>query len=689
MLSKLALIFPFIAGIFALGYLDKNSGILIFVFAALIIIPVIFRKYFYIIMAISFAAGGFLQIHYQAVSSERARAVYEKMPEKLVGVITDEISEYDNSTYFYIKLDNNIKAQIKLKKNSMLYPGYIVEIHDPKISAVNINNKISTNNTKLLGRDTFLSVECEEISVIDFDNWYFLQYGGKILREKSSNLMKKHFYSKEADICAAMFSGESFSMDTDFYDKLISSGTIHIIVVSGSHFAMLYMILFLFLTFFIKNRRLKLYIILPFLIFFVFFTGSTITVIRSFVMSAIVLFADVFYIRRANTRVAVLATAAIFMTLTPTLAYSPSFLLSFGAVLGMCLYQSDIAGKIPEKWGMLRDFISVFLSAQIFTAPIIYYFFARISKVAFLANLLLEPVVALILAMTILFIAAAPFGYHAASLVAWALNWLLKYFIWVVEWTASLDIWGDTGSPYSIATAMFIVSAFTGFFFFINLKDKRIKITALTLSVFMLIYAVSSLFFFKADKYYITFLGSEKTNSAIINLKDNKVLYYGSVSDLYYYKSEITNGTEIPLMIITEISDERMLYDILDIYKVKNIVACEELEPSLHWLKNVTFMTEKNYKTTLSGLNINIISSGKFFKEVIFDYEGSVISFANDPHFLCTPNKTLILNPEIILEKTFDKSIVLLSKKYYNSNGIEKYDNFSIIEFSEEGVIVK
>ena len=687
--GKLALIFSFIAGVFAFGYLDINSGILIFVFAMLSILPFILKRYFYMLMAVIFLMGGFLQLGYLSYKSEKAEAYLREKPSEITGVIVDDITRYDNKTYFYLNLDNNIKARIKLEGSISLYPGYIVTISAPNISLVNINNKISTNNTKLLGRDTFLSAEGEELRVTGFNRLYFLQYSGKILREKSSDLMKKHFNSKEASICSAMLSGENFTVESEFYDKLITSGTIHIIVVSGSHFAMLYMMLFLFLTIFIKNRRLKLFIIFPFLIFFVFFTGSTITVIRSFIMSAIVLFADIFYIRRLNTRVAVLIIAAVFMAVTPTLVYSPSFLLSFGAVLGMSLFQNDISRISKINWAWFRDFSSVFLSAQIFTAPIIYYFFARVSKVAFLANICLELAVTFILGLSILFVFAAALNYYFGAVIAFFLSGLLKYFILVVEWTTSIDIWENNGSPYSIVTAMLIISSFITIFFFINLRDKIYRITAALLAGILIISAVVSAFVPMSDKYYITFLGGGETNSGIIRLKDNRAVFYGSVEDLYYYKTEITSGTEIPLMIITEVSDEVKLKELLDIYRVKNIVAAKSLEPSLHWLKHVKFMEKKSYKTTLMDLDINIISDGKYFKEVIFRYGKSVISFANDNDFIKESDKTVILNPKINLEKNFNETIVLLSKKYYNDISVRAYSNFSILEISKSGTVVK
>ena len=687
MLSKLALIFSFIAGIFAFGYLETDSGILIFVFILLIIVPIIFKKYYFILMALIFAAGGFLQIGYQAVNSNRANAILQRSPDKLTGVITDDIARYDNSTYFYINSDNGIKIRVRLKGSHLLYPGNIVEITNPKIFAVNINNKISAANTKLLGRNTFLSSDCEEMRIIGFNRLYLLQYYGKILREKSGGLMKKHLDTKEAEICAAMFSGENFTMEADFYDKLITSGTLHIIVVSGSHFAMLYMILFVFLTFFIKNRRLKLFVILPFLIFFVFFTGSTISVIRSFIMSAVVLFADIFYIRRVNSRIAAAAIAAVFLALTPTLVYSPSFLLSFGAVLGMSLFQSDVSAKTSIKWRWLNNFTALFITSQIFTIPIIYFFFSRVSKVAFIANLLLETAVAAILAVTILFVTVASISYQLAAVVAFFLSWMLKYFILVVEWTAGLDIWGNSGSPYSIVTAMLIMAAFIVFFFFVNLKDKIVKLTALIFSCLLIISSIVSVFIPMTDKYYVTFLGSESTNSAVIRLKNQSVIFYGTVSDLYFHKSEITSGSEISLMIVTEAEDEAMLSELSEIFRIKNIVAPKKLEPKLHWLKNVTFMTEKRYTADIHGLKTTILSNGEYFREVSFTYENHTLSFAGDDSFSVGTNKTIILNPEITSEKTFDtfdKSIVLLSKKYYNN--VKEYNNYSILEFSKNGI---
>ena len=685
MLLKIAIIFSFIIGVFTLGYLTEGLGILIFVL--LLILPFVLKKRACIFFSIAFLLGGCLQLGYQKIMSDKVQDFLSENREQITGVICEDVTRYDTSTYFYINLDNGIKAQVKLKNSRMLYPGYIVTLKSPKMTAVNIKNQISVANRKLLGRNAFLLIEGEELSTDGFNKLYYLQFAGKILREKSANLMKKHFYSKEASICSAMLSGENASMETDFYDALIASGTIHIIVVSGSHFAMLYIIIFVFLSFFVKGRRAKLFIILPVLIFFVIYTGSTITVLRSFIMASIALFADLFYIRKANSRVTLLIIASIFMAITPTLIYSPSFLLSFGAVLGMDLFYSDIKEKIPIKWNRLRDFTALFLSAMIFTAPIIYYFFARISSVSFIANLMLEPVIALILAMTIVFIIAASISYTFGSIIAYVLKWALKYFIFVVEWTAKFDLLKNLGRPYTIMTAMLIIGAFMSLFFLINTKVKNTKKVAAVLTAMLFIFSAVSVFMPQNSRYYVTFLGSEKTNSAVVTLKDNSCIFYGSVADLYYYKAEITQGTKIPLMIITEADDEVMLKELLDIYKVENIVASEKFKSTLHWPENIKFMEEKSYKATIDDLNINIISDGSIFRETIFSYKNSSVSFVNYSDFEQVSNRTIILHPRLNFEKNsdnFDKTIVLLSKKYYNNGDVKKYNNFSILELTEK-----
>ena len=84
---------------------------------------------------------------------------------------------------------------------------------------------------------------------------------------------------------------------------------------------------------FLQSRRTRLLITLPLLVLFAWFTGGTIPVLRSLLMISVLFCYDIFYLKPVKSYVTVLMIACVFVTVTPTLIFNPSFLLTFAVLL--------------------------------------------------------------------------------------------------------------------------------------------------------------------------------------------------------------------------------------------------------------------------------------------------------------------------------------------------------------------
>ncbi|MHB9130738.1 MAG: ComEC/Rec2 family competence protein [Armatimonadota bacterium] len=206
------------------------------------------------------------------------------------------------------------------------------------------------------------------------------------------------------------------------------AGTIHLVVVSGSQVALLAMVL-LFPLWLIPHgrerttypyaRRLLLLFSLPILALYVALADRGPSIDRALLMvllSALAIFLALS--RYAQTRsfrpdaLTLLAAAAlVLLTARTVLLFSPSFQLSFGAVLGLITITPTLMRLLRHLFGHVSLLPSATLGAQLMTYPILAWHFGAIPLLGPLSNLIAVPVVTLLLPnglVTLVFSLCAP-----------------------------------------------------------------------------------------------------------------------------------------------------------------------------------------------------------------------------------------------------------------------------------------
>ena len=192
----------------------------------------------------------------------------------------------------------------------------------------------------------------------------------------------------------------SYEMNTDF--KV--SGISHIVAVSGLHMSILFGLL-AFVTW--KRRWLLAVFGIPSIVLFMMLAGFTPSVTRAGIMMILMILSLVFK-REYDPPTALAFSVVSMLAVNPLVAASVGFQLSVGSVAGIFLFMGKISGWILEwipqsekKWlKALRSWfavsISVTLSAQVITTPLVAYYFQTVSLVSVLTNLAVLWVISLI-----------------------------------------------------------------------------------------------------------------------------------------------------------------------------------------------------------------------------------------------------------------------------------------------------
>lgn len=233
-----------------------------------------------------------------------------------------------------------------------------------------------------------------------------------------------------------------------------ATGTVHIFAISGSHVAMVTVLIAGVLQALGIPLTRWFPILAPLLAIYTITTGAATSAVRSCVMAVLMLAAP-FFRRRPDSVSALFAAAIAILLVAPAQLGDLGFLLSFTAVAGLLalppmldawtvrLFRRDewrLPGEDGGGGGRLRRaalfsarYFNVTLGAWIATAPLTAYFFNLFSPVALAMNLLVIPAAFVILLAGAMSLILSPLGgffpevfNHAAWSVSSFLTWCIE-----------------------------------------------------------------------------------------------------------------------------------------------------------------------------------------------------------------------------------------------------------------------
>lgn len=317
--------------------------------------------------------------------------------------------------------------------------------------------------TSLKGRNIFMTATARNINALnDYNNFSVistLKYMGSLVRTGISNAADRLFADDPigAAILKGILIGDKSGFTDEMYDKFSNSGISHIIAVSGLHMSILFSFLIILFGVISTNRRFLLLIITPFVLLFMSASAFTPSVCRASIMILIMIFARILS-KEYDSITSLFAAFGILISVAPYSILSKSLVLSFSATFGILVYYQYINELLnllfKTKNQNLRFFMpiiafvsssfSLSLASQIGTAYFLVLFFGKISKVQFLTNLWIIPLVSIIFC----------FGYISCVLIyvfPWLPLDLLRYPLdWCIEAIKfTINIFGSNRFAYN------------------------------------------------------------------------------------------------------------------------------------------------------------------------------------------------------------------------------------------------
>ena len=226
-----------------------------------------------------------------------------------------------------------------------------------------------------------------------------IDFAEKIKQKRLETLVKIDHSSlskKTRELMKGIILADRTEMDKETVQDFTKSGLVHILAISGSHMAIIFWLILLILNpiFPPRLRNFKLIISLLLIWAFAIFIDYGSSVVRSCVMiSAYYIY--VLVQRKPDLLHAMAIAASSILLYNTNQLFDVGFQLSFLAVFGIFWLNQPVLKYLPKPKNNFQNFmvniISISISAQIATLPVVIYYFHQYSFISILANFIVIP----------------------------------------------------------------------------------------------------------------------------------------------------------------------------------------------------------------------------------------------------------------------------------------------------------
>lgn len=204
------------------------------------------------------------------------------------------------------------------------------------------------------------------------------------LRGKLIDFFHRSLPVRHASLITGLVLGSKEGIDTEFWEILKNTGTVHVVVASGMNVTIVAKFLISIFALILPRRKG-----IPFALLgiwtYSFLSGFDAPIIRASIMGSLAFTAQelgrLYYVGRA-----LIITALLMVLIKPDWAFDLGFILSFIATVSIILMEDPIRKFLKKVPSFLRSDLSATLSAQLGVAPILYASFGQFNILSPLYN---------------------------------------------------------------------------------------------------------------------------------------------------------------------------------------------------------------------------------------------------------------------------------------------------------------
>ncbi|TDQ82884.1 ComEC/Rec2 family competence protein [Sphingobacterium yanglingense] len=360
-----------------------------------------------------------------------------------------------------------------------------------------------------------------------------------LLRERMMAKFSRYVDDPYAfQLAVALIFGYRSEMDERMVNAFTNTGTVHILSVSGLHVALVFGLLMLLLKwvdYFPNGSHLRSIIIIGMVWGYVVLTGMSPPILRAGIM--ITFFILSLAVNRQQVTLNTLFASALFIVLfMPKSLFDVGFQLSYLAVLGIVLLHPLLKKLyLPKnRWGrLLVEYTYISIVAQLFTLPVVLYYFGQFPTYFIPANLFIALPSTGIMYLGVV-LALCPFA-SINAYVGMLLQELLHFSVYGLQYLERLPkavlkgiVWSDIQVILVLLMLLLMVWSW-------NFKSKRALFIGMV--VFVLFSVTSSVAYIRRLEYSGYRIYNVRSDLAIAQIKKGKVMLYCTFDSLTHRDS--------------------------------------------------------------------------------------------------------------------------------------------------------
>ncbi|ASK30780.1 hypothetical protein CEY12_11945 [Chryseobacterium sp. T16E-39] len=270
-------------------------------------------------------------------------------------------------------------------------------------------------------------------------------------------------------------------MDPSTVEDFSKSGLVHFLAISGTHIMVVFGLFYylLKLIFPLKLRRYVLIMSLVFIWMFAGFIGFGNSVLRSCIMLT-AYFMYVLLQRKPDVLHAMALSAFIILILDTHQLFNVGFQLSFMAVSGIFWLNEPILKWFPKQDNYLKKLVfntvSISVSAQLATFPLVLYYFHQFSFISIVANFIIVPFSELIIIFSLIMTILITLKINL-DIVNTVYDMTIDFLLRAIHWFAGFDILFFENIPLNLVEVFILLIILYRLRFVIlefNLKNKLV-----------------------------------------------------------------------------------------------------------------------------------------------------------------------------------------------------------------------
>ncbi|MFA6515305.1 MAG: ComEC/Rec2 family competence protein [Candidatus Paceibacterota bacterium] len=290
----------------------------------------------------------------------------------------------------------------------------------------------------LANKDIYFIIKNAEIQIISHDNLSYIK--GKLFKLRNSFMenIKRVITPFKSDLANGLILGARGGFDNETKEEFISTGTIHIVALSGYNITIVAEGVMKFFGLFL-SQVLSIILGVVVILLFILMTGASATAIRAGIMAFIMLFGRMTG-RNYDAGRALVIAGLLMMTHDLRVITDISFQLSFLATGGVLFITPKVVGWVrflPMRF-KFRELVATTIAATISVLPILLYSTGIFSLVSLPSNILILPFIPLAMLSSFL-VGIVGFISPTLSLpFAYVSDLLLSYILGVIHFFARL-----------------------------------------------------------------------------------------------------------------------------------------------------------------------------------------------------------------------------------------------------------